>query len=150
NKIVGAPQSQITQAVVNAGYDFTDSFSVYAFGTISHKIGKGYENVRLPNKVLAQPGNSQPCSPTNPNGYDDVSSTSDGLTAACYNGTGAGQFAIAGSAAPGQPGMGTFLTGPHVGQVIFTPGVSQTGSYTTPGELIPAPLGFNPQEGLLE
>ncbi|HXS07300.1 MAG TPA: TonB-dependent receptor [Rhizomicrobium sp.] len=148
NPIVGSPQTQITQAVVNAGYDFSDSFSVYAFGTFSHKIGKGWENVRMPNKVLAQPGNSQPCSPTNPNGYDDVSSTPDGLTGACFNGTGAGQFAIAGSAAPGQPGMGTFIVGPHVGQIILTS--TNNGNYTTPGELIPAPFGFQPYEALKE
>ena len=84
-----------------------DNFSVYAFGTFSHKVGKGWENVRMPDKVLASPGTSQPCTPTNPNGYDTVSSTADGLTPACFNGTGAGQFAIAGSAAPGQPGAGT-------------------------------------------
>ncbi len=148
NPIVGSPQQQITQGVINAGYDITDNVSVYAFGTLSHKVGKGFENVRMPDKVLAQPGNSQPCTPTNPNGYDDVSSTANGLTGACYNGTGAGQFAIAGSAAPGQPGMGIFTVGPHVGQIILTS--TNNGSYTSPGELIPAPEGFRPYEELKE
>ncbi|MGH7490410.1 MAG: hypothetical protein ACREMY_33085, partial [bacterium] len=148
NPIVGSPQTQITQGVINMGYDFADNFSVYAFGTLSHKIGKGWENVRMPDKVLAQVGNSQPCSPANPNGYNDVSSTPDGLTGACFNGTGAGQVAIRGSADPGQPGMGTFITGPHVGQVILSS--TNNGNYTDPGELIPAPFGFQPYEALKE
>ena len=144
NPIVGSPQTQITQAVVNAGYDFSDNFSIYAFGTISHKVGKGWENVRMPDKVMANAGTSQPCSPTNPNGYDDVSSSADGLTPACFNGTGAGQFAIAGSAAPGAPGMGLKANG----TIIFTS--SNVGNYTDPGELLGAPEGFQPYEGLKE
>ena len=57
NPIAGAaPQQQITQGAVNMGYDFSDNFSVYAFGTLSHRVGKGYENVRMPNKVLANAG----------------------------------------------------------------------------------------------
>jgi iron complex outermembrane recepter protein len=139
NKIVGSPQTQITQGVVNSGYDFTDSFSIYAFGTLSHKIGKGFENVRLPNRVLATPGTNQPCSASNPDGYDTTSSTADGLTAACL-----GAFAIRGSGPVGSPTAGLNSRG----QIIFTS--SNTGSYTSPGELIPAPEGFNPYEFLKE
>src|SRR5262249_45385833 len=68
NPIAGAaPQQQVTQGAINAGYDFTDSFSVYAFGTYSHRYGKGYENVRMPNRVMAPLGSNQPCSATNLN-----------------------------------------------------------------------------------
>ncbi|MGZ5921364.1 MAG: TonB-dependent receptor plug domain-containing protein [Rhizomicrobium sp.] len=137
NPIAGAaPQQQLTQAAVNAGYDINDSFKVYAFGTYSHRWGKGYENVRMPNKVLATPGTNQPCSATNPNGYNT------GFLAGnptCNTGT-----AIPGSTAPGTAGAGLNSRG----QIIFTSG--NVGTYTTPGELIPAPEGFRPYEGLKE
>ena len=139
NPIAGAaPQQQLTQGAVNMGYDFSDNFSVYGFGTVSHRVGKGYENVRMPNKVLANAGTSQPCSATNPNGY---STGFDPITgnATCNTGS-----AIPGSAAPGTPGAGLNSKG----QIIFTS--SNVGNYTDPGELIPAPEGFRPYEGLKE
>jgi iron complex outermembrane recepter protein len=142
NPIFGNPQVQLTQAEVNSEYAFSDSFKLYGFGTYSHKWGKGFENVRMPNKVIATPGSSQPCSAANPNGYLDASTTADGLNAACAGSAGA-TFAIAGSTAPGTPGAG--LNGK--GQVIFS-GVA--GSYTAPGELLSAPEGFRPYEGLKE
>ena len=33
--------SRSPRASVKSGYDFSDNFSVYAFGTLSHKVGKG-------------------------------------------------------------------------------------------------------------
>jgi len=142
NPIDGSPEYQLTQAEVNAGYDFSDTLSVYAFGTISHRAGKAYENVRVPDRVITTPGSSQPCSATNPTGYKTGSSTADGLTASCT-----GPFAIAGSTAPGTPGAGLNASGPKAGQVIFSGG---GGTYTTPGELLAAPEGFRPQEGIKE
>ena len=138
NPIDGAPEYQLTQGELNMGYDFSDNFSLYAFGTISHRAAKAYENVRTPDRVITTQGSSQPCSATNPTGYDTGSSTPDGLTASCT-----GPYAIAGSSAPGTPGAGLNSKG----QVIFSGG---GGTYTTPGELIPAPEGFRPQEGLKE
>ena len=139
NPIVGSPQVQTTQAVVNAGYDFSDHFSVYTFGTLSHKIGKGYENIRMPNKAITTQGSNQPCSAANPDGYDTTSSTPDGLTAACL-----GSYAIAGSGAPGTPTAGLNSRG----QIIFTS--TNTGTYSDPGELLNRPFGFRPHEELHE
>ena len=62
------------------------------------------------------------------------------MTPACT-----GAFAIAGSVAPGTPGAGLNT---RTGQIIFSS--TNVGNYTTPGELIPAPEGFRPQEGLKE
>ena len=152
NPIDGNPQYQLTQAAVNAAYDFSDSLQFYAFGTISHRFSKSYENDRSPNKVIASPGSDQPCSPANPDGYNDASSTPDGLNPVCYNGTGAGQFAILGSVSPGVgagPAPGAGLN--SKGQIIFSvAGTSRNGTYTSPGELIFSTTGFRPQEVLRE
>ena len=104
-----------------------------------HRIGKAYENVRMPNRILASPGSNQPCSATNPGGYATSSSTADGLTASCNTGA----FALAGSAAPGQPGAGLNSRG-----IIIASG--SKGNYTDPGELIFYPFGFRPKEGIKE
>jgi len=142
NPINGEPEYQLTQGEMNAGYDFTDNFSLYAFGTISHRGARAYENVRMPDRVQTTLGSSQPCSATNPTGYKTGSSTADGLTGSCT-----GPFTIAGSTAPGTPGAGLNASGPKAGQIIFSGG---GGNYTTPGELIAAPEGFRPLEGLKE
>ncbi len=143
NPIEGNPQYQLTMAEVNSGYDFNDNLSLYAFGTIGHKFGKGYENNRMPDRVLATSGSSQPCSATNPNGYDTGSSTANGATPSCT-----GPFAIATSnglsPAPGTSGAGL---NPATGQIIAS---GASGTYTSPGELIPFPEGFRPMEVLKE
>jgi iron complex outermembrane receptor protein len=146
NPIDGAPEYQLTQAEVNTAYDFSDNFQIYSFGTISHRAARAYENVRVPDRVITTPGSSQPCSATNPTGYDTGSSTANGLTPTCGPNTG-GTFAVAGSVAPGTPGAGLNSSGPKAGQVIFSGG---GGTYTTPGELIAAPEGFRPMEALKE
>ncbi|MES2256752.1 MAG: TonB-dependent receptor [Pseudomonadota bacterium] len=138
NPILGNPETNLTVAAVNAGYDVSDSVSIYATGTIGHRVGRSYENVRMPSRVLATPGSSQPYSATNTNGYLVGSTTADGLNAAP-----GGTFAIAGSVAPGTPGAGLNSRG----QVIFS---GASGSYGAPGELIFAPTGFRPQEALKE
>src|SRR6202012_6271515 len=103
NSINGNPEYQLTAAELNSEYDFSDNFSIYAFGTIGHKFGKSYENDRLPNQIIATAGSDQPCSATNPDGYNTGSSTANGLTASCT-----GPYALATangfSAAPGTPG----------------------------------------------
>jgi iron complex outermembrane recepter protein len=138
NPILGNPEFNLTQAAVNAGYDFSDNIHWYAFGTVAHRIGRSFENVRMPNKIIATPGSSQPCSATNPDGYDTASSSSDGLTPVCT-----GAYAIAGSTAPG-----TITAGLNVqSQIIFS---GNAGSYSAPGELIMYPEGFQPLEGLKE
>jgi len=101
NTIDGNPQVQTTMGELNSQYDFNDSFSVYAFGTYGHKFAKSFENERLPNQVIATVGSNQPCSATNPNGYNTGSSTANGLTPACT-----GAFAIAGSSSNAGPTAG--------------------------------------------
>ncbi len=56
NPINGNPEYQLTMAEVNAGYDFSDNFQLYAFGTIGHKFGRSYENNRMPDKVTGHAG----------------------------------------------------------------------------------------------
>ena len=143
NPINGNPEYQLTMAEVNSEYDFSDNFSIYAFGTIGHKFGKSYENNRMPSQIKATPGSSQPCTAANPNGYDQGSSTPDGLTASC-----GGPFALAtangNSALPGTAGAGL---NPATGQVISS---GNSGTYTAPGELLMYPEGFRPMEVLKE
>ena len=50
------PEFSSRSAIVNSGYDFSDNLNLYAFGTIGHKFGKGFENVRMPNQVIATAG----------------------------------------------------------------------------------------------
>jgi iron complex outermembrane recepter protein len=143
NPIDGNPEYQLTMASVNSGYDFSDNFGIYAFGTIAHKFGKSYENNRMPSQIEATPGSSQPCTAANPDGYDQGSSTANGLSPSC-----GGPFALAtangNSAAPGTAGAGL---NPGTGQVISS---GNPGSYTAPGELIMYPEGFRPMEVLKE
>ncbi|HEX3995912.1 MAG TPA: TonB-dependent receptor [Acetobacteraceae bacterium] len=143
NPINGNPEYQLTMAEVNSEYDFSDNFGIYAFGTIGHKFGKSYENNRMPSQIEATPGSSQPCSAANPDGYDQGSSTANGLTPSC-----AGPFALTtangASAVPGTAGAGL---NPGTGQVISS---GNSGTYTAPGELIMYPEGFRPMEVLKE
>jgi iron complex outermembrane recepter protein len=143
NPILALPEYQLTQGEVNSAYDFSENFGVYAFGTIAHRFGKSYQNVRLPDQVIATPGSDQPCSASNPDGYDTGSSTPDGLTDSCT-----GPFALKTangySAVPGTPGAGL---NPATGTVISS---GNAGTYTSPGELLMYPEGMRPQEVLQE
>ena len=119
NAIDGNLEYQLTSAELNAEYDFSDNFSIYAFGTIGHKFGKSMENYRLPNQIIATIGSNQPCSASNPDGYLTGSSTADGTHPNC-----AGPFAIStpnGFAAP--PGTQGAGLNPATGQI----GIAQTG-----------------------
>ncbi len=143
NPINGDAQSNLILASVNAGYDVSDTFQIYGFGTWAHRNGKAYENNRMPNQIIAAPGSNQPCSATNPNGYATSSTTSDGLTPSCNTGTFG--LAVPGglAPAPGQPGAGLNRQGLIISQ-------GSKGNYTDPGELIMYPFGFQPQEAIKE
>ena len=159
NSIDGNPEYQLTAAELNSEYDFSDNFSVYAFGTIGHKFGKSFENDRLPNQIIATMGSSQPCSATNPNGYD-TAVTANGVTPACAVGIGGG-VAIFGSNGLNSKGqVPSFATG-NAGNLFSSTLVNaQTGALlpaatgetvlgTTP-ELVLYPNGFRPMEALKE
>jgi iron complex outermembrane recepter protein len=166
NPIDGNPEVQLTMAEVNSEYDFSDNFSLYAFGTIGHKFGKSYENDRLPNQIIATAGSDQPCSAANPDGYNTGSSTANGNTPSCT-----GPFALntsnGFSAAPGTPGAGlnprtgTVISSGQAGNLFSSSLVnSQTGALLptatgetalgTAAELVFDPTGFRPMEVLKE
>jgi iron complex outermembrane receptor protein len=139
NLIDGDGEYQLTIGTLNTGYDFSDNVKLYGLGTIAHRFGKTWQNVRLQNQVIAAPGSSQPCSAANPQGYNTGSSTSNGLSASCT-----GPFTLAGSvAAPGSPGAGLNNSG-----AVISSG--QAGTLFTPGELVLYPRDMEPQETLVE
>ena len=157
NPIDGNPEYQLTQAAVNAAYDFSDSLQFYAFGTISHRFSKSYENDRSPNKVIAGPGSDQPCSAANPGGYATAENAAGNPT--CAIGVAGNWTANGGSAGPGTQQIPSAIAPSGAagqglnakGQVIFTTaGNGANGSYTSPGELIFSTTGFRPQEVLRE
>ncbi|HWF63465.1 MAG TPA: TonB-dependent receptor [Rhizomicrobium sp.] len=166
NAINGNPEFQLTMAEVNAGYDFSDNLSVYAFGTIGHKFGLSAQNYRLPNQVIATMGSDQPCSAANPVGYNTGSSTSNGLTASCT-----GPFALSTangfSAPPGSPGAGlnpatgTVISSGNAGNLFSStlinaktgallPSATGAGTLGTMPELVLYPQGMRPSEVLKE
>jgi iron complex outermembrane recepter protein len=108
NPIKGDPQSMLTTVAANFEYDLQPDVTLYGNATYGERQGKAYENVRLPNRITADPGSNLPKSAANPSGYT-------GLTAA------------------GTPNLS-----------------STTANYSNPGELIPFPNGFFPQEALRE
>jgi len=109
NHIAGDPESMLTTVAANFEYELEPNLTLYADATYGERQAKAFENVRLPSRVIASPGSSQPFNAvTNPDGYN-------GLTPA------------------GTPNLS-----------------GSSGTPTTPGELIPFPTGFNPQESLRE
>lgn len=54
NKINGDAKSWLTNAQYNAGYNFGD-VTAYSFGTFSKRIASAYENLRVPDRVIASP-----------------------------------------------------------------------------------------------
>ena len=159
NPINGDAEYNLTMASVNAGYDFTDNVQLYGFGTWAHRIGKAYENVRMPGQIKASPGSNQPCSATNPNGYGSALDATGAITCAI------GQSGWYGDAsktpysdANGNPtpaGVGTAPIPGSVGNTgLNAKGIPVTsgyaGTYTSPGELLFAPFGFRPKEAIKE
>jgi iron complex outermembrane recepter protein len=139
-----SPELNQTTFSYNAGYDFSDNLSLYSFATWGHRIGKGMENIRQPSQNIASPGSNQPCSASNPQGYLTASSTANGLTPVCYNGSLGTYYTLAGSlGAPGTPQAGI--------NALQEPIISgQAGTLYTPGELVMYPYGFEPQEESLD
>ena len=143
NPINGDAQYNLTMASVNAGYDFSDNVQLYGFGTWGHRIGKAYENVRMPNRIMATPGSSQPCSATNPNGYNTVVDAT-GAPACAPGVTGSNGKLGTATGIPGAVGT----TGINSKGIIVSSGAR--GSYTDANELIMYPFGFRPKEGIKE
>ncbi|MGK6320298.1 TonB-dependent receptor plug domain-containing protein [Sphingomonas sp. DT-204] len=54
NKITGDARSHLTNLQYNAGYDFGD-VKFYSFGTYSKRIASAYENLRVPDRIIASP-----------------------------------------------------------------------------------------------
>jgi outer membrane receptor protein involved in Fe transport len=172
NPINGNPEYQLTMAELNSDYDFSDNLSLYAFGTIGHKFAKSYENDRLPNQIIATAGSSQPCSASNPDGYD-TAVTSNGVTPACAVGvavssTGAivtsgstigvtvfgnnglnskGQVPIAATGNAGNLFSSTLINA-QTGALL--PSATGAGTLGTAPELVLYPNGFRPLEVLKE
>ena len=118
NRIDGDGESQLTIATVNTGYDFSDNFHLYGLGTIAHRYGKTFQNVRLQNQVIASPGSDQPCSAANPQGYNTAQTAS-----------GAPACAIGVSTTGQASGTGVAVL---AGSSTFSPGVKSTGQIFPP------------------
>jgi iron complex outermembrane receptor protein len=56
NYISGDGQTQLTNALYNAGYDVSPELDFYSFGTFGYKDGRAYENYRLPNVAVTSSG----------------------------------------------------------------------------------------------
>jgi len=138
NHISGDAAFQLTTAMVNAGYDISDNVQLYGFGSYGHRFAKANENDRLPTQVIAAPGSSQPCSATNRQGYN-TATLANGITPVCAIGVDTGKGA--GVLPLGNNGLNS-------NGLIMSSG--QAGTLYTPGELVFAPKGFNPQEVLKE
>ncbi|WP_242137661.1 TonB-dependent receptor [Sphingomonas sp. TREG-RG-20F-R18-01] len=54
NRINGDAKSWLTNGQYNAGYDF-GAVQAYSFGTYSKRIASAYENLRVPDRVIASP-----------------------------------------------------------------------------------------------
>jgi outer membrane receptor protein involved in Fe transport len=166
NSIDGNPEYQLTAAELNSEYDFSDNLSFYAFGTVGHKFGKSFENDRLPNQIIATAGSSQPCSATNPDGYNTGSSTANGLSATCTGAfplaTANGFSAPTGTAGAGlNPATGAVISSGQVGNLFSATLINPRTGTTLPSatgetilgtavELVLYPNGFRPMEVLKE
>jgi iron complex outermembrane receptor protein len=139
NANYGNSEAQTTMGVLNAGYDFTDQVQLYAFGSIGHRFAITHEGNRLPNQTLATPGSNQPCSASNPQGYNTAQTASGTPVCALgfsnVQGGPVGTQAIAGTTfnAGGQP------TGLNANGQVISSGLA--GTVFTPGELIFYPNG---------
>jgi iron complex outermembrane receptor protein len=157
NKIAGNPEVQLTVATVNAAYDFTDHFQVYAFGSIAHKFAKSYQTYRLGDQIIATAGSNQPCSSTNLNGYN-TAVTSNGITPACAVGVGGGVAPLGnnGLNASGQVissgNAGNLFSGTLIqaGTGAALPSATGQAILGSQPELVMYPGGFQPYEGMKE
>lgn len=53
NRIRGDARSRLGVFSYNTGYDVTDAVSFYSFGSIGYRKAESYENIRLPDRVMA-------------------------------------------------------------------------------------------------
>jgi len=167
NPIDGNPEVQTTMGEFNSAYDFSDSVQLYAFGTFGHKFAKSFENERLPNQIVATIGSNQPCSATNPDGYNTGSSTQIGATGAGIAASCTGPFTLSGSqGAPGTPGgginsKGYIISSGQAGNLFSNnlinaqtgarlPSPTGAGTLSNVTELVAFPGGFRPMEVLKE
>jgi iron complex outermembrane receptor protein len=56
NNIYGDTQSNTYSSFYNAGYEVSDSVTVYSFGSYGHRKGSAFENFRLPSRVTRTVG----------------------------------------------------------------------------------------------
>jgi iron complex outermembrane receptor protein len=56
NYISGDGQTQLTNALYNAGYNISPEINLYSFGSFGYKDGRAYENYRLPNVAVTSTG----------------------------------------------------------------------------------------------
>jgi len=63
NFIDGDAESNLTTAMFNAGYDLTPDVQLYADATYGRRLARAFENVRLPNKVIASATSTQQYQP---------------------------------------------------------------------------------------
>lgn len=137
----GDAEYNITSAMYNAEYDFSDDVSLYSFASYSHRDTISDQNFRLPSQNIAAPGSNQPCSAVNRQGYN-TAVAANGITPACAIGVSTtGSPAGAGVAPLGNNGLNS------TGGVISS---GQAGTLYTPGELVQYPGGFEPLETLNE
>lgn len=54
NRISGDAKSSLTNVQYNAGYDF-GAVTAYSFGSFSKRIASAYENLRVPDRIIASP-----------------------------------------------------------------------------------------------
>ena len=157
NSAYANAEYELTQAELNAGYDINDNFSLYSFGTISHKDGKFYDFDRLPNQVIATAGSDQPCSAANLDGYN-TAVTSNGITPACAIGVGGG---VASLGTNGLNSVGQIISSGQAGNLFSSTLVNvKTGALLpaatgepvlgTATELVFAPGGFQVAQGVRE
>jgi iron complex outermembrane receptor protein len=157
NAIYGNPQSQLTSAELNAGYDFSDNLELYAFGTVGHRDVKSNQTYRTPQTVIATLGSDQPCSATNLNGYN-TALAANGITAECAIGIGGGVTALGTN---GLDGHGQVISSGSAGNLFsahlvnsvtgaLLPSATGEPALGTQPELVMYPGGFRPFELLTE
>ena len=56
NKISGDAEYRLYTTAFNAGYDVSDTLSLYAFGSYGKKFAQAYENYRVPSRVVSPTG----------------------------------------------------------------------------------------------
>lgn len=56
NKISGDAEYRLYTTAFNAGYDVSDTLSLYAFGSYGYKFAQAYENYRVPSRVVGPTG----------------------------------------------------------------------------------------------